>query len=187
MEASTGQVLHPGDDRVGGLAVRYLGQGVHGAQGPAPWLEGMASFSSRMAAAWAFCTVRMACSPPRPPGSLLLHGLGPQGWRFPFRPRRSGWRCVFALGTAGDLFLGAPARPSSAAPRKPGSGGRVMFLTSRFTLMPPLVGSLVRMAVIRVLITSRLVRVLSRSISPMMLRRVGGGKVLDGQHGPLHP
>ena len=52
------------------------------------------------------------------------------------------------------------------------AGGMMFFTSTRLTLMPHLSVAWSRMAVIFVLMTSRLVRVWSSSISPMMLRRV---------------
>ena len=63
----------------------------------------------------------------------------------------------------------------------------MMFFTStRFTLMPHLSVASSRMAVILALMTSRLVRVWSSSISPMILRSVVAVRFSMAASGPLH-
>src|SRR5699024_7617081 len=64
-------------------------------------------------------------------------------------------------------------------------GGRMFFTSTRFTLMPQGSVTSSRMERIRVLITSREVRVWSSSRSPMMFRRVVAVG-LHGGHGLLH-
>ena len=150
--------------------------------------SGSASFSSRMASASACCTARMACASPSasrmrcclmasarrmaasfsPSAAVMAACFSPSALRMTARFSRSAFIC-FSMAS----WI---------------SAGGMMFLTStRLTLMPHLSVASSRMAVIFELMTSRLDRVWSSSISPMMLRRVVAHRLSSAAMGWLTP
>ena len=149
---------------------------------------GMASFSRRMASALAFCTARMAWASPSasrmrccltasarrmaasfsPSAAVMAACFSPSAFRMTARFSRSAFIC-FSM--------------ASWISR----GGMMFFTSTRLTLMPHLSVASSRMAVILPLMTSRLVRVWSSSISPMMLRRVVADRLSMAAMGWLTP
>ena len=136
------------------------------------WL-GLASLIRRMASAWAFCTVSSAWASPSASRMRCCLTASARRMADSFSPSaRVMAACFSPSANRMEARFSRSAFICFSMAWRISSGGSMFFSSTRFTLIPQRSVDSSRLAVMRVLMASRLVRVSSRVMEPMMSRRV---------------